>query len=146
MENDEEVSEVLLKIVELKTGIDREDILEANRKRKFVTARCIYVNLMHIFTDLTEMEISNKIKKDRATVYHMYRVHDDLISVDNNYINMFRGCSDKYVAMVCTAKYMLIDPAILMERIRKAELEIRELKEILIKRSAIQSNDELVTG
>jgi disulfide oxidoreductase YuzD len=146
MENDEEVSEVLLKIVELKTGIDREDILEANRKRKFVTARCIYVNLMHIFTDLTEMEISNKIKKDRATVYHMYRVHDDLISVDNNYINMFRGCSDKYVAMVCTAKYMLIDPAILMERVRKAELEIRELKEILIKRSAIQSNDELVTG
>ena len=76
----------------------------------------------------------------------MYRVHDDLISVDNNYINMFRGCSDKYVAMVCTAKYMLIDPAILMERVRKAELEIRELKEILIKRSAIQSNDELVTG
>jgi disulfide oxidoreductase YuzD len=146
MENDEEVSEVLLKIVELKTGIDREDILEANRKRKFVTARCIYVNLMHIFTDLTEMEISNKIKKDRATVYHMYRVHDDLISVDNNYINMFRGCSDKYVAMVCTAKYMLIDPAILMERVRKAELEIRELKEILTKRSAIQSNDELVTG
>jgi len=146
MENDEEVSEVLLKIVELKTGIDRADILEANRKRKFVTARCIYVNLMHIFTDLTEMEISNKIKKDRATVYHMYRVHDDLISVDNNYINMFRGCSDKYVAMVCTAKYMLIDPAILMERVRKAELEIRELKEILIKRSAIQSNDELVTG
>ena len=146
MENDEEVSEVLLKIVELKTGIDREDILEANRKRKFVTARCIYVNLMHIFTDLTEMEISNKIKKDRATVYHMYRVHDDLISVDNNYINMFRGCSDKYVAMVCTAKYMLIDPAILMERVRKAELEIRELKEILTKRLAIQSNDELVTG
>jgi hypothetical protein len=48
--------------------------------------------------------------------------------------------------MVCTAKYMLIDPAILMERVRKAELEIRELKEILIKRSAIQSNDELVTG
>jgi hypothetical protein len=146
MENNEEVSEVLLKIVELKTGIDRADILEANRKRKFVTARCIYVNLMHIFTDLTEMEISNKIKKDRATVYHMYKVHDDLISVDKNYINMFRGCSDKYVAMVCTAKYMLIDPAILMERIRKAELEIRELKEILIKRSAIQSNDELVTG
>jgi hypothetical protein len=48
--------------------------------------------------------------------------------------------------MVCTAKYMLIDPAILMERVRRTELEIKELKEILTKRLSIQSNDELVTG
>jgi hypothetical protein len=146
MENDDEVSEVLLKIVSLKTGIDRDDILEANRKRKFVLARCVYVNLMHLFTDLSEMDISKKIQKDRATVYHMYKVHDDLTSVDKNYVKLFRECSDKYVAMVCTAKYMLIEPAILMERIRKAELEIKELKELLTMRLSIQSNDELVTG
>jgi hypothetical protein len=95
---------------------------------------------------LSETEISKKIVKDRATVYHMYKVHDDLTSVDKGYVKMFGECSDKYVAMVCTTKYMLIDPAILMERVRKAELEIRELKEILIKRSSIQSNDELVTS
>ena len=146
MENDDEVSEALLKIVELKTGIPRSEIFESNRKRKFVMARCLYVNLMHIFTDLSETEISKKIEKDRATVYHMYKVHDDLISVDKNYIKMFEECSDKYVAMVCTAKYMLIDPAILMERVRRAELEIKELKELLTVRLSIQSNDELVTG
>jgi len=82
MENVDEVSEALLKIVELKTAINREEIFESNRKRKFVMARCLYVNLMHIFTDLSETEISKKIEKDRATVYHMYKVHDDLISVD----------------------------------------------------------------
>jgi hypothetical protein len=146
MENDDEVSEVLLKIVSLKTGIEKVDILEANRKRKFVMARCLYVNLMHIFTDLSETEISKKIEKDRATVYHMYKVHDDLTSVDKNYVKLFGECSDKYVAIVCTAKYMLIEPAILMERVRKAELEIKELKEILTKRLSTQSNDELVTG
>jgi hypothetical protein len=146
MENVDEVSEALLKIVELKTGIPRTEIFESNRKRKFVMARCLYVNLLHIFTDLSETEISKKIVKDRATVYHMYKVHDDLTSVDKSYVKLFGECSDKYVTMVCTAKYMLIDPAILMERVRKAELEIRELKEILIKRSSIQSNDELVTG
>lgn len=146
MENVDEISEALLKIVELKTGISKAEILEANRKRKFVMARCLYVNLMHIFTDLSETEISIKIQKDRASVYHMYKVHDDLISVDKNYIKMFGECSDKYVAMVCTAKYMIIDPAILMERIRKAELEIKELKNLLTMRLSIQSNDELVTG
>jgi len=98
MENVDEVSEALLKIVELKTAINREEIFESNRKRKFVMARCLYVNLMHIFTDLSETEISKKIEKDRATVYHMYKVHDDLISVDKNYIKMFEECSDKYGA------------------------------------------------
>jgi hypothetical protein len=101
---------------------------------------------MHLFTDLSEMDISKKIQKDRATVYHMYKVHDDLTSVDKNYVKLFGECSDKYVAMVCTAKYMLIEPAILMERIRKAELEIKELKDLLTMRLSIQSNDELVTG
>jgi chromosomal replication initiation ATPase DnaA len=127
MENVEEVSEVLLKIVELKTGIERAEICNNNRKRKFVMARCLYVNLLHIFTDLSETEISKKITKDRATVYHMYKVHNDLISVDKAYITLFEKCSDKYVAMVCTSKYLLMDPAILMERIRRAEIEIKEL-------------------
>lgn len=146
MENVDEVSEALLKIVELKTGLPREDIFETSRKRKYVMARCLYVNLLHIFTDLSETEISEKIEKDRATVYHMYKVHDDLTSVDKNYIKMFEDCSDKYVAMVCTAKYILIDPVILMERVRKAELEVKELKDLLTKRLSIQSNDELVTS
>jgi hypothetical protein len=33
-----------------------------------------------------------------------------------------------------------------MERVRRAELEIKELKELLTVRLSIQSNDELVTG
>jgi hypothetical protein len=146
MENVEEISEVLLKIVELKTGINRKEIFDNNRKRKFVMARCLYVNLMHIFTDLSETELSKKIVKDRGTVYHMYKVHEDLISVDKAYIKMFEECSDKYVAMVCTAKYMLIDPAIIMERLVRAEAEIRELKELLLIRLSVQPNDELVTS
>jgi hypothetical protein len=146
MENVEEVSEALLKIVELKTGIDKEEILNANRKRKFVLARCVYVNLLHIFTDLSETEISKKINKDRATVYHMYKVHDDLISVDKGYVKLFESCTDKYVALVCTNKYLMIEPSIIMERLSKAENEIKELKEIMLIKSSTKTNDELVTG
>ena len=146
MENNEEVSEVLLKIVELKTGIDRADILEANRKRKFVLARCVYVNLMHLFTDLSEMDISKKIQKDRATVYHMYKIHEDLISVDKNYRKLFEDCSDSYVALVCTNKYLMIEPAVLMNRLQKAEREIQKLKELITIKLSTTTNDELVTG
>ena len=146
MENDDEVSEVLLKIVSLKTGIDRDDILEANRKRKFVLARCVYVNLMHLFTDLSEMDISKKIQKDRATVYHMYKIHEDLISVDKNYRKLFEDCSDSYVALVCTNKYLMIEPAVLMNRLQKAEREIQKLKELITIKLSTTTNDELVTG
>ena len=143
MENVDDVADALLRIVELKTGINRAEIFKNNRKRKFVMARCLYVNLMHIFTDLSETELSKKISKDRGTVYHMYKVHEDLISVDKAYIKMFEECSDRYVAMVCNAKYTLIDPAIIMERLVRAEAEIRELKELLLTKL---SNDELVTS
>ena len=146
MENDDEVSEVLLKIVSLKTGIERDDILEANRKRKFVLARCVYVNLMHLFTDLSEMDISKKIQKDRATVYHMYKIHEDLISVDKNYRKLFEDCSDSYVALVCTNKYLMIEPAVLMNRLQKAEREIQKLKELITIKLSTTTNDELVTG
>jgi hypothetical protein len=146
MENVEEISDVLLKIVELKTGIDRKEILDNNRKRKFVMARCFYVNLLHIFTDLSETELSKKINKDRGTVYHMYKIHEDLISVDKAYMKMFEECSDRYVAMVCNSKYTLIDPAIIMERLIRAEAEIRELKELLLIKLSNQPNDELVTS
>ena len=146
MENNEEVSEVLLKIVELKTGIEREDILEANRKRKFVMARCVYTNLMHVFTNLTDQEVADLINKDRTSVYHMYKIHEDLISVDKNYRKLFEECSDSYVALVCSGKHEMIEPAILMERLIKAEREIKELKELITITLSTKSNDELVTG
>lgn len=145
MDSISEISETLLKIVELKTGVVRKDIFTDRRKRPLVIARCLYVNLLHLFTNLSEGEIGKKIKKDRTTVYYMYRVHSDLISVDKAYLKMFEDCSNKYVDMVSTAKYMLVDPAIIMRRLRNAEFEILELKEIMTKRLSIKPNDELVT-
>ena len=146
MENVEEVVEALSKIVELKTGIPIDDYLTPNRKRKYVMARCVYVNLMHIFTNLNETEIAKKINMDRASVYHMYKVHSDLISVDKNYIALFDDCSDRYVALVCTNKYLMIEPALIMERISKAEKEIKELKEIMTVKLSTTSHVESITS
>ena len=75
----------------------------------------------------------------------MYKIHEDLISVDKAYMKMFEECSDRYVAMVCNAKYTLIDSAVIMERLIRAEIEIKELKELLLIKLSNQSNDELVT-
>ena len=144
MDSLEDISDALFKIVQLKTGVSTEDFLTHNRKRKFVLARCIYANLLHIFTNLNDEEISKLINKDRTSVYHMYKIHEDLISVDKNYRKLFEDCSDSYVALVCSNKYLMIEPAVLMERLNKAEREVKELRELITAKLLV--NDELVTG
>ena len=145
MDSLEDISDALFKIVQLKTGVSTEDFLTHNRKRKFVLSRCIYANLLHIFTNLNDEEISKLINKDRTSVYHMYKIHEDLISVDKSYRKLFEDCSGNYVALVCTNKYLMIEPAVLMNRLQRAEREIQKLRELItIKLS--KSNDELVTG
>ena len=144
MDTVEDVSDSLFKIVQLKTGVSTEDFLTQNRKRKFVMARCIYTNLMHVFTNLGDEEISKLINKDRTSVYHMYKIHEDLISVDKSYRKLFEDCSDSYVALVCSNKYLMIEPAILMDRLNKVEREVKELRELITAKLLL--NDELVTG
>lgn len=144
MDTVEDVSDSLSKIVQLKTGISAEDFLAHNRKRKYVMARCVYTNLMHIFTNLGDEEIAKFINKDRTSVYHMYKIHEDLISVDKNYRKLFEDCSDSYVALVCSNKYLMIEPAVLMERLNKAEREVKELRELITAKLLV--NGELVTG
>ena len=144
MDTVEDVSDSLFKIVQLKTGVSTEDFLTQNRKRKFVMARCIYTNLMHVFTNLGDEEISKLINKDRTSVYHMYKIHEDLISVDKNYRKLFEDCSDSYVALVCSNKYLMIEPAVLMDRLSKAEREVKELRDLITAKLLL--NDELVTG
>jgi hypothetical protein len=139
-----DVSDSLSKIVQLKTGIPAEEFLAHNRKRKFVMARCVYTNLMHVFTNLGDEEIAKFINKDRTSVYHMYKIHEDLISVDKNYRKLFEDCSDSYVALVCSNKYLMIEPAVLMDRLNKAEREVKELRELITAKLLL--NDELVTG
>lgn len=146
MSTTDDVSDSLFKIVLLKTGISAEDFLTHNRKRKFVIARCLYTNLMNIFSNVTDKEISEFIKKDRATVYYMYKIHEDLICVDKNYKKLFEDCSDSYVALVSTNKYLMIEPAVLMNRLQKAEKEIQKLKELITTKLSVKLNDELITG
>lgn len=145
MDPAEDVSDSICRIVQLKTGVSKEDFFAHNRKRKFVLARCVYTNLMHIFTNLHDEDIAKFINKDRTTVYHMYKVHEDLISVDKQYKKLFEDCSESYVALVCSNKYAMIEPAVLMNRLQKAEKEIQKLKE-LVKIKLSKTNDELVTG
>ena len=144
MDPAEDVSDSICRIVQLKTGVSKEDFFAHNRKRKFVLARCVYTNLMHVFTNLGDEEIAKLINKDRTSVYHMYKVHEDLISVDKNYRKLFEDCSDSYVALVCSNKYLMIEPAVLMDRLNKAEKEVKELRELIT--AKLLPNDELVTG
>lgn len=140
MDNIEDIPDILCKIVEMKTGLKEEEILLDGKTRKYVMARCIYANLLSVYTTLTESDIAKKINKDRATVYYMYKIHGNLISVDKPYLTLFQSCAEAYVTAVCNNKYLDIDIAIIMDRISKVEAELKELKELIVIKSYIKND------
>lgn len=141
-----DITTTLCKIVEIKTGISKEEFLSKNTKRKYVMARCIYVNLVYIYTGISQSEISKLIDKDRTTVLYMYKLHDNLISVDKAYLKLFQECSQKYISAVCTEKHLLSDPAVIMNRILRVEEEVKDLKNLLESTLLNTSKNEAITS
>lgn len=143
MDSIEDIPDILFKIVQVKTNLTEAEILVDGRTRKYVMARCIYTNLLSVYTTLTEAEIAKKITKDRATVYYMYKIHANLISVDKPYLELFQSCAESYVTAVCNNKYLEIDIAVIMDRISKVEAELKELKELIVIKSYIKDDSTL---
>lgn len=141
MDSIEDIPDILCKIVEEKTGLKEDEIILEGRTRKYVMARCIYTNLLSVYTTLTESDIAKRIKKDRATVYYMYKIHSNLISVDKPYMALFQECAEAYVTAVCNNKYLEIDIAVIMDRISKVEAELKELKELIVIKSYIKNDN-----
>ena len=127
----QEISKVIFKIVETITGIPRQHYVAASRKRKYVIARCLYINLMSIYSNLTEHEIAGKAKRERTTVIYMQNLHSDLMCVDKAYQQMFYACSDKYISMTVKDKTLSVDALKLAEKLDSLEKEINTLRNVL---------------
>ena len=95
----EDISKVIFKIVEGVTKIPKGQFVNASRRRENVIARCLYVNLMSIYSNLTETAIAHKTKRERTTVIYMQHLHSDLMCVDKIYQQMFFDCSEQYIRM-----------------------------------------------
>lgn len=127
----EEISKVIFKIVEGITRIPKANFVSANRRRENVLARCLYINLMSIYSNLTESAIANKTKRERTTVIYMQNLHSDLMCVDKVYQQMFFDCSDQYIRMTIKDRTLSVDAMKIAEKLDALEKEIHVLRNVL---------------
>jgi hypothetical protein len=140
------LSELFCKIVELETGISRKLFINSvSRKREVVVARCIYANLLTLYTNMTPESISTAINKHRTLFYYMQKLHDDLMCTDKHYATMFRNCVDKYVEIVSRDKTIKLDSSYIQQQITKIELDLKNLKELMFLNINNYTDDKCLT-
>jgi hypothetical protein len=87
---------MMMKIVEHLFHIPREEFLSESRIRDYVVRRTLVVNLITMHTHHRDVEIAKVINRDRTSVIHMQKLHDDLMFSDGTYREYFERASSLY--------------------------------------------------
>ena len=90
------ISEMMMKIVEHLFHIPREEFLSESRIRDYVVRRTLVVNLISMHTHHRDVEIAKLINRDRTSVIHMQKLHEDLMFSDGTYREYFERASSLY--------------------------------------------------
>ena len=86
----------ILTTVSNKTGITIPEMECKTRKREVVQARCISMNLLLKYTDMSLKSIGYVFgNRDHSTVIHARDNHDDFyFTKDKSYVKMFEACDE----------------------------------------------------
>jgi len=85
------IQEQIINIVE---RLAETKITTKNRKREKVTARAVYSKLCRdIFPDMSLAKIGKPINRDHATIIHMFRIINDHLKNDKDYITLYKKAS-----------------------------------------------------
>ena len=88
---EKEIQEQIIEVIE---RLHNAKITTKNRKRENVTARAVYAKLCKdIFPYLSLDKIAKPINRDHATVIHMFKMIDNHLKNDNQYINLYKKAS-----------------------------------------------------
>lgn len=86
-----QIQEQIIDVIE---RLHKAKITTKNRKRGNVTARAVYAKLCKdVFPYLTLDKIAEPINRDHATVIHMFKMIDNHLKNDNEYINLYKKAS-----------------------------------------------------
>ena len=81
-------------IIDVIERLHNDKITTKNRKRSNVTARAVYAKLCKdIFPYLTLHKIAEPINRDHATIIHAFKMIDNHLKNDNEYINLYKKAS-----------------------------------------------------
>lgn len=88
---EKEIQEQIIQVIE---NLHKDKITTKNRKRENVTARAVYAKLCKdIFPYLSLHKIAEPINRDHATIIHMFKMIDNHLKNDNQYINLYKKAS-----------------------------------------------------
>lgn len=86
--------EIQGQIIEVIEKIHDAKITTKNRKRENVTARAVYAKLCRdIFPHISLYKIAKPINRNHATIIHMFKMIDNHLKNDNEYINLYKKAS-----------------------------------------------------
>ena len=88
---EKQIQEQIIDVIE---RLHNAKITTKNRKRGNVTARAVYAKLCKdVFPYLTLDKIGEPINRDHATIIHMFKMIEDHLKNDNEYINLYKKAS-----------------------------------------------------
>ena len=88
---EKQIQEQIIEVIE---RLHNAKITTKNRKRSNVTARAVYAKLCKdIFPYLTLSKIAEPINRDHATIIHIFKMIDNHLKNDNEYINLYKKAS-----------------------------------------------------
>ncbi len=88
---EEQIQHQIIQVIE---SIQKTKITTKNRNRSNVTARAVYAKLCKdIFPYLTLHRIAKPINRNHASVIHLFKLIENTLNQDNEYINLYKKAS-----------------------------------------------------
>lgn len=132
----EEIAKMMIKIVEHLYKVPAEDFIDrgseaGGRSRGYVVRRVMVVNLIRLFTDMSDSDIAKHIKKDRTSVIHMYHNHDALMFSDKEYRLWFERAASLYSRINNQPRILDSKIGDVVEAVVNINKQVAELNQIL---------------
>jgi len=89
------------------------------------------VNLIRLFTDMSDSDIAKHIKKDRTSVIHMYHNHDALMFSDKEYRLWFERAASLYSRINNQPRILDAKIGDIVEAVVNINKQVAELNQIL---------------
>lgn len=96
-----DIAKMMIKIVEHLFKIPATEFIDkgseaGGRIREYVVRRVMVVNLIRLFTGMSDTDTGKHVKKDRTSVIHMYHNHEAWMFSDKEYREWFERAASLY--------------------------------------------------
>lgn len=132
----EEIAKMMIKIVEHLYKVPAEDFIDrgseaGGRSREYVVRRVMVVNLIRLFTDMSDTDTGKIVKKDRTSVIHMYHNHEAWMFSDKQYREWFERAASLYSRINNQPRILDSKIGDVVEAVVNINKQVAELNQIL---------------